>query len=40
MLVSDQRRVALISPAREGAYIIVADSAEKARRMEKLLVKS
>ena len=39
MLVSDQRLVALMSPARDGAYIVVAASAETARRIEKLLVR-
>ena len=39
VLVSDQRMVALMAPAGDGAYIIVAASAEAAKRIEKLLVK-
>lgn len=40
MLVSDRQLIALVHPARNGAYIVVADSADTARRIEKLLVRS
>jgi Protein of unknown function (DUF3379) len=39
VLVSDRRMVALVTPARNGAYIVVADSAKTAKRMEKVFVK-
>lgn len=38
-LVSDRHMVALVSPAANGGYIVVADSAETAERMERYLVK-
>ena len=31
--------VSLVTPARNGAYIVVADSAKTAKRMEKVFVK-
>jgi len=37
MLVADQRKVALMSAARTGGFIVVGDSADAARRIEKLL---
>ncbi len=39
ILVSDRRMIALVSPVARGGYIVVADSAKTARRMEKLLIK-
>jgi hypothetical protein len=39
LLVRDRQMVALVSPVRDGAYIVVADSAKTAKRMEKLIVK-
>ncbi|HEV7803449.1 MAG TPA: DUF3379 family protein [Burkholderiales bacterium] len=39
MLVADRRMIALVSPVARGGYIVVADSATIARRMEKLLIK-
>jgi hypothetical protein len=36
MLVSDRRMIALVNPAARGGYIVVADTARTARRMEKL----
>lgn len=40
IVVSDRRMVALVNPAGTGGYIVVANSASTARRMERLLVKS
>jgi hypothetical protein len=37
MLVSDRRMIALVNPAARGGYIVVADTARTARRMERLL---
>jgi hypothetical protein len=39
VLVSDRRMTALVNPAAGGGYIVVADSARTAKRLEKLLVK-
>ena len=39
VLVTDRQLVALVSPVRDGGYIVVADSAKTAKRMEKLIVK-
>ena len=39
VLVAEARLVALVSPAGTGGYIVVAESAKTARRMEKLFVK-
>jgi hypothetical protein len=39
ILVSDRRMTALVNPVAHGGYIVVADSAAIARRMEKLLIK-
>lgn len=39
LVVADRSLVALVAPAGTGGYIIVADSPDTARRMEKLLVK-
>jgi hypothetical protein len=39
VLVKDRELVALVSPVRDGGYIVVADSAKTAKRMEKLIVK-
>ena len=40
VLVADQRMVALMNAARRGGFIVVADSADAARRIEKLLLRS
>lgn len=40
VLVSDRRMSALVSPARTGGYIVVADTPRTARRMAKLFVRS
>jgi hypothetical protein len=40
VLVADRELVALVSPVGDGGYIVVADSAKTAKRMEKLIVKS
>lgn len=40
MVVADRRLIALVTPARAGGYIVVADTPKKARRVEKLLVKT
>jgi hypothetical protein len=40
VLVADRHMVALVSPAGAGGYIVIADSAKTAKRMEKLFVKS
>jgi hypothetical protein len=39
LLVADRHMVALVSPAGAGGYIVVADSAKTAKRMEKFFVK-
>jgi hypothetical protein len=39
VLVADRQLVALVSPVRDGGYIVVADSAKTAKRMEKLIIK-
>ncbi|MGZ8198325.1 MAG: DUF3379 family protein [Burkholderiales bacterium] len=39
VMVLDRRMVALVTPAGEGGYIVVADSAKVAKRMDKLFVK-
>jgi hypothetical protein len=38
VLVTDRRMVALMTPAGSGAYIVVADSAQAARTVDKLFV--
>lgn len=40
VLVEDRRMVALVSPARNGGYIVVAGSQRAAKRVEKLLIRS
>jgi len=39
VLVADRRMIALASPAKSGAYIVVADSPKIARRMQKLFTR-
>jgi hypothetical protein len=39
VLVADQRLVALMNAARTGGFIVVADSADAARRVERLLLR-
>jgi hypothetical protein len=39
VFVTDRHMVALVSPAGAGGYIVVADSAKTAKRMEKLFVR-
>lgn len=39
VLVADRHMVALVNPTGRGGYIVVADSARTAKRMEKLFVK-
>jgi hypothetical protein len=40
VLVADRSMTALVTPSRNGAYIVVADSTKAVRRAEKLFVKS
>lgn len=39
LLVADRHMVALVNPAGTGGYIVVADTAKTAKKMERLLVK-
>jgi hypothetical protein len=39
VIVADRRMSAVVQPAGNGGYIVVADTPKKARRIEKLLVK-